>query len=222
MGNNTVRLTAAIILLLTSASAAAATRYISDELSVNLRRGPSTSYGITELVEAGTQVQTLEQANGWTRIRTRAGEVGWVLTRLLSTQPAAQDRIEEIEAQLAQLKQKNKSLRAELAKALHGSKRLGRLKKELIAENKALKAELERIRRVAANALKLKEQNQNYREKILAMQSELERLRAENRALQSRREGMKIGALILVGGVILGLVLPMFRRRRKRGSWDSL
>jgi len=32
---------------------------------------------------------------------------------------------------------------------------------------------------------------------------------------------MKIGALILIVGIIVGLIVPLFRRRRK-GSWDSL
>lgn len=234
MGKNTVRLTVAIVLLLMSASAVAATRYVSDQLSINMRRGPSTSYGISELIEAGTRVQTLGQTNGWTKIRTPEGEVGYVLTRFLSTQPAARDRIQDIKAQLARLKkqnkgqvaklkEENKALRAELAEALHGSKKLGRLKRELVAENEALKAELERIKRVSANALQIKQQNQKYREKLLVLKSELERLRSENKALKSRREGMKIGALILVGGVILGLVLPMFRRRRgNKSNWDSL
>lgn len=221
MGKTTVGLAAAIILLVTSAGAGAATRYISDQLSVNMRRGPSTSYTITELVEAGTRVRTLGQANGWTKIRTPDGDVGYVLSRLLSTQPAASDRIDEIRAQLAELKKENKKLRAKLAQALQGSKKLSKLKEELMAENKALKAELERLRRISSNAIELKQQNQEFREKLLALKSELERLRAENKALQSRREGMKIGALILIGGIVLGLVLPMFRRRKK-DNWDSL
>lgn len=221
MGNNIVRMAVAISLLFVSVGAVAATRYISDELSINMRRGPGTGYGISELLKAGTQVQTLDEANGWTKLRTPEGEVGYVLTRFLSTQPAARDRIQTIETQLGKLKKENEDLRAELSQAMHGSEQLGQLKRELVAENEALKAELERIKRVSANALEITEQNQQFRKKLLAMQSELERLRSENKALQSRREGMKIGALILIGGLILGLVLPMFRRRRK-SSWDSL
>lgn len=222
MGNKTVTWAIAIIVLLMGANATAATRYVSDELSINMRRGPSTSYSITELLRAGTQVQTLEQTNGWTRIQTPEGERGYVLTRLLSTQPAASDRMAEVEAQLQQLKQENKDLRKELSQALHGSEKLGKLKRELVAENEALKAELKRVKRVSAHALKLNEQNKTLRKQLLAAQSELERLRSKVNALQSRREGMKIGALILVCGVILGLVLPMFRRRKNKGSWDSL
>lgn len=218
MRNNTLRLAVAIILILTSASAMAATSYISDQLSVNLRRGPSTGYGITKLVQAGTKVQTLSETNGWTKVRTSNGTVGYVLTRFLSDQPAARDRIATIEASNAKLKNENSQLHAALAEALHGSRKMGELKSQLIAENKSLKSQLQQVKQISANAIKLNKQNQQYRQKLLVAQSKVERLRSENEALQSRREGMKIGALILIVGVIVGLVLPMFRRRRKN-SW---
>lgn len=221
MGKNTVRLIVAIVALLVSANAVAAQRYISDELKVNMRRGPSTSYSITELLEAGTQVETLSQSNGWTQIRTPGGDVGFVLTRLLSTQPAAQDRIDTIKAKLADLKQENKQLQAQMAKTSNKSEKLQSVKSDLAKENKKLRDKLEHLKRISSNAVQLSQQNQQYREKLMSLKTEMQRLRAENKALNSRSEGMKIGALILLGGIILGLILPMFRRRRK-GNWDSL
>src|SRR5699024_4879811 len=149
MRKNIVGMAVALSLLFVSLSAVAATRYISDELSINMRRGPGTGYGITELLRAGTQVQTLDEANGWTKIRTPEGEEGYVLTRFLSNQPAARDRIQTIESQLAKLKKENEDLHAELSQAMDGSKQLGNLKRELVAENEDLKAQLERIKRVS-------------------------------------------------------------------------
>lgn len=211
----------AAVVLLSSLAATAATRYVSDELSINMRRGPSTSYGITELLKAGTQVQTLKESNGWTQIRTPGGETGYVLTRFLAAEPAARDRIQKMESQFSTLKKENKDLHAELADVLNGSKELGKLKRELVAENTALKSQLEEIKRVSANAMEINKKNKKYRKELLVLQSQMEQLRSENKALQSRREGMKIGALILIGGIILGLILPLFRRRRKN-NWDSL
>ena len=104
---------------------------------------------------------------------------------------------------------------------LEGSSELGKLKKDLVAENNSLKQELERIKNASANAVRISQENQNFREQLLSMESEVERLRHENKSLQSRREGMKIGALVLVAGIFLGLVLPLFRRR-SRNKWDSL
>lgn len=221
MSKKIAGLAVAFAVLVVSLNAAAATRYISDELSVNMRRGPSTSYGINHLLKAGTQVQTLDESNGWTKIRTPGGEQGYVLTRFLSSQPAARVRIDKIAAEHKKLVKENKELHAELAKALSGSKELGKLKSQLVSENKALKSQLEKIKQVSSNAIQLNQQNQQYRKKLMVLESKMERLKSQNKALQSRREGMKIGALILIVGIIVGLIVPLFRRRRK-GSWDSL
>ena len=51
-------------IMLFSSVATAATRYVSDELSINMRRGPGTGYRISELVEAGDRLTTLSEANG--------------------------------------------------------------------------------------------------------------------------------------------------------------
>lgn len=203
-------------------TAEAATRYVSDELSINLRRGPGNEYRITEMLKSGRQVEVLEESGeGWSRVRTTQGEEGWVLTRFLSDTPAARERLAAMQERVARLEETNAELKQELAQALDGTEELGNLKKELVAENESLRSELEEIRDASANAIRIKKENQQFREQLLELQSELEQLRHENEALQSRREGMKIGALVLAGGIVIGLVLPLFRGRR-RSNWDSL
>lgn len=200
---------------------AGAATYVSDQLSINLRRGPGNEYRITQLLESGTRVNVLEESDGWTKVRTEGGVEGFVLSRFLTDQPAARERLASMQERVSELESTNEELEAELASALEGSSELGKLKRELVAENEELKSELADIKEASTNAIRLREENQRFREKILSMESEVERLRHENKALQSRRDGMKVGAMILVGGIVLGLILPMFRRR-SRNSWDSL
>ncbi|HET7315098.1 TIGR04211 family SH3 domain-containing protein [Salinisphaera sp.] len=207
--------------LLYAAAANAATQYVSDQLSINMRSGPGTKYRIEQLVDAGDQLETLGSSDGWTHVRTSSGQTGYVLTRFLSDQPAAREQVADMKQQVSELKSDNADLRKELAQALHGSDKLGKLKKDLIAENKKLKAQLQDIRATSADAIRIGKENEKYRKQLMSLRSDVDRLKHENRALQSRRDGMKIGALILFGGILLGLVLPMFRRRRK-GNWDSL
>lgn len=211
----------ACVIVATSLGAAAAPRYVSDELSINLRRGPATSFRITELVAAGTPVEVLDTAQGWSKVRTAGGEEGYVLTRFLSDQPAAVNQVAQMKARVGELEKTNAALQEELAQALGGSAQLGQLKQQLVAENKSLSAELTQIRRVSANAIRIRQENQEFRERILSMETEVAQLRSENQSLRSRRDGMKVGALILVGGIVLGLVLPLLRRR-VRNNWESL
>lgn len=211
-----------IALLLFSAAAAGATRYVSDELSINLRRGPGTGYRISELLNAGERLTTLSEANGWTQVRTSDGNTGYVLTRFLSKEPAARTRIAAMEAQTEKFKKENEELKQQLAEVRSGSEELSETKAALEQQNQELEQRLQQLRETSADAVRISNENEKFREELMSMRSENERLRHENAALQSRRDGMKIGALILIGGIVVGLVLPMFRRKRKGSSWDSL
>ncbi len=202
--------------------AAAATQYVSDELSINMRSGAGTQYKIQRLLDAGDKLEVLGTANGWTHVRTPAGQSGYVLTRFLSDSPAASAQLGQIQQQSASLTNQNAELKQELSEALDGSSELGELKRNLVTENKSLKAELQKIRETSADAIRISNENEQYREQIIQLKANVDRLKHQNEALRSRREGMKIGALIAFGGILIGLVAPMLRRRRRGGSWDSL
>lgn len=208
--------------LLYAVAASAATQYVSDQLSINMRSGPGTKYRIEKLLDAGDQIDTLgSSSQGWTHVRTSSGKTGYVLTRFLSDQPAARDQVASMKQNVSKLQSNNADLKKELAQALHGSDKLGELKRDLVAQNKKLKSQLQNIRETSADAIRISKENQKYRKQLMSLRSDVDRLKHENQALQSRRSGMKIGALILFVGILLGIVLPMFRRRRK-GNWDSL
>ncbi|MES1930745.1 hypothetical protein SADO_15894 [Salinisphaera dokdonensis CL-ES53] len=209
-------------LMMFSTAATAATRYVSDELSINMRRGPGTGYRISELLNAGERLTTLSEANGWTQVRTTDGSTGYVLTRFLSEQAAARTRIATMQEQTEQFKKENEELKQQIEEVRSGSEELSETKTSLQGENEDLKARLQQLRETSADAVRISNENEKFREELLSMRSENERLRHENAALQSRRDGMKIGALIMIGGIIIGLVLPLFRRKRKGSSWDSL
>ena len=209
-------------LMMFSTAATAATRYVSDELSINMRRGPGTGYRISELLNAGERLNTLSEANGWTQVRTSDGTTGYVLTRFLSEQPAARTRIASMQEQTEQFKTENEELKQQLEEVRSGSQELTETKSALQSENEDLKQRLQQLRETSADAVRISNENEKFREELLSMRSDNERLRHENAALQSRRDGMKIGALIMIGGIIVGLVLPLFRRKRKGSSWDSL
>lgn len=211
-----------VALMMLSSVATAATRYVSDDLSINMRRGPGTGYRISELLSAGDRLSTLSEANGWTQIRTTDGKTGYVLTRFLSEQPAASTRIATMKEQTEKFKTENEELKKKLEEVRSGSEQLTETKSSLEGENEDLKQRLQQLRETSADAVRISNENEKFREELLSMRSDNERLRHENAALQSRRDGMKIGALIMIGGIIVGLVLPLFRRRRKGSSWDSL
>ena len=56
------------------------------------------------------------------------------------------------------------------------------------------------------------------------MTRELEDLKQQNRELENStaQRWFLIGAGVIVGGILLGLILPHLRMRRRRDSWGSL
>lgn len=215
------RLVIAVLLMFATGIAGAATRYVSDQLSINVRRGPGTGYQIKALIEAGDKVQTLSTSNGWTKIRAANGTTGYVLTRLLSDQPAAADRLAHFKQQNQHLKKKIESLTRTTDSTQEKLASLASRNQELTQKNQQLRRELERIREVSADAIRISKQNKKYHRKLMALQSKVERLKHENQMLGSRRTGMKIGALILFAGIVVGLLLSLLRKRRS-DSWGSL
>ncbi len=92
------------LLLFAVAVAHGQTRYVSDDLVITLRSGPSTQNAIIDNLNSGDAVDILEEEDdsGYSRVRVRAsGAEGWVLSRYLSTERAAGDRLTEAESELA-------------------------------------------------------------------------------------------------------------------------
>ena len=68
-----------------------------------------------------------------------------------------------------------------------------------------------------ADVLAIRSHNEELERGLRARESELEALRLENGALanRERQNWFVVGAAVLTGGIVLGLVLPSLRRRRR-------
>lgn len=211
-----------VIGLLYAATAGAGTQYVSDQSSINLRHGPGTKHRTERQLDVGTQLQPLDQpSNGWTHVRSPDGQTGYVLTRFLSDQAPSHDRVADLEQQVSSLRSDNADLKKKLTQALQGSDAAADVKHSLVARNEKLKSQLAHIRETSADAIRIGKENEKYRKQLMSLHTDVDRLKHENKTLRSHRGGMKVGALILLVGILLGLALPALRRRRKR-NWDSL
>ncbi|MGQ0621650.1 MAG: TIGR04211 family SH3 domain-containing protein [Panacagrimonas sp.] len=105
-------------------------RYISDDTSITLRQDKSLDAPVSGLISSGTRVELIETdtASGYARVRVAAGREGWVLSRYLSLEPSARERLAKVEAQLVEqreaarvLSEDNERLRAEVGDPASGS-----------------------------------------------------------------------------------------------------
>lgn len=197
------------------------TRYVIDELSVNMRKGMGTDYGINAVLKSGDRVTVLNDYDnqGYSRVRTADGKVGFILSRFLSRQATGSVRAERMVAQLEELKKKN----AELEQALASTRTARTGAEEQIAElaqtRDKLQTRLDWIEEASADTVRIADENQKLRERVLAMESELTNLRQDNRELKSWHQGQKVGAFVLGIGLVVGWLLGRFRR--SSSTWTS-
>jgi len=197
------------------------TWYVGDKLIITLRSGQGNQYQILKTLPSGTPLEILEQTDtGYTRVRTPDGVEGWVRTQYLSQEPIAATRLEQAEKALARLQARNRKLQEELAKLRKRSAELETERKQLLASNRKAETELKRLNEVAARPLLLDRQNRELKQENVRLEKELQVLQQENQHLKDRsqREWFITGALVLFGGLLLGLIIPRIRWRKK-SSW---
>jgi len=109
-----------------AASASADTLYVTDSLRLALYESEDTSdKPLTNLV-SGTPVQLIERSGSLARVRTPAGEEGWVKASFLVPDKPARTRVAELEAELAGLRSENAEYRGARASASESAEQLAR------------------------------------------------------------------------------------------------
>lgn len=201
--------------------AQAATLYISDELSVPLRRGPSTGYKILHAgLPSGMALEVIseDQAAGFTQVRTPNGTEGWLETQYLTREPAAKDKLAAATRRAASLEAEMKTLR-ENFQATRGANAQAESKNaDLDKQTRQLQTELAELKRVSATSIAQYEENKQLKIDNQALQTQTTQLTERVKSLEKNmylRWLMGGGALVLLG-LAAGAII---KARPRRSSW---
>jgi SH3 domain protein len=185
----------AILLCAPLAQAQGRQQYISDEISVTIRQKPSNDAESLGSIKSGMKVTVLESlgSDSFARIRTADGREGWITARFITDQPAAKEQLTALKQQLDQAHGQAQSLQQELNTA---QQQLAKAKPalEMAGENEKLKAA------------------------IAQREQQVGELEQQYDAEKARRQTLLTGALLVAGGIFIGLVLPWMGGRKKRYS----
>jgi SH3 domain protein len=207
------KLVPALVLVVSSAfciSASAATMYVSDQFTVPLRRGPSTSYKILHAgLPSGTALEVLgeDSAAGFTQVRISNGTEGWIETHYLSAQPIARDQLAAAARRVESLETQLKGLRQSDSRA-----------NDLGKQTEKLQAELAEVRRISATSIANYEENKQLKSSNESLQKQVTQLSERVHDLERNvmlRWLLAGGALVLLGLLIGALI----KSRPKRSSW---
>jgi len=127
-----------LLALLVALPAVAEPAWVSGDVRLNLRSGAGNQFRILGVLKTGDALQVLERSEKWTKVRTAEGEEGWIPGGYLNPQPPPAIRLEELEAEVA-------SLRNVLESAESEASGLRRHSEELASNDSEQKAEIERL-----------------------------------------------------------------------------
>ena len=194
--------------------------YVSDELEITLRSGPGLKNKITKMLKSGDALDILKRNNdGYVQVKTQEGTRGWVLTRFLMDDPSARARLEEVMKRETNLASQQKEIENLKKTAISSNLATNSLQKI----NKNLKAELAKIKKIAAETLVIHEKNEEIAAALVNAETKQTELQVDNERLKRNTEQAWFlrGAGVILLGMLLGLLIPKLRFKRKR-KWGEL
>ncbi|MBB1125678.1 TIGR04211 family SH3 domain-containing protein [Thiospirillum jenense] len=208
-----------------SSLAIADTAYVTDLGEFHLRSGASTRHRIMRMLPSGTEVEVIaeDKDNGYTQVRLSDNTIGFILSRYLQEEPAARERLTAIQTRLNELQQEPGQLAAKLSKLEIEHAALKTAYEKTLRRKEQLDRELIEIQRAAANVVDITQERASLQENIALLTGKVGELEQENLVLRNRdqQRWFLIGATVAGGGVVLGLMLPYLRLRRRANSWSN-
>ncbi|WP_089730677.1 TIGR04211 family SH3 domain-containing protein [Modicisalibacter muralis] len=175
--------------------------WVSDDLSTFVRSGPTDGYRIVGTLNAGEPVTVLETSGDYTQIRAESGDVVWIQSDKLQTEPSLDERFPELKNKVGALSNElsdiNESWEARVAAMT-----------ETLSVRQARIAELEQ-----RNA-QLDSQFTQTQQAVRELQA---RLSTQEQDLLMRY--FMYGGGVAGAGLVIGLLVPHLPKRRKRDRW---
>lgn len=205
---------------------AAETKYVTDQNDFHLRAGASTRYKIVRTLASGTTLTVLsvDEKTGYAQVKTADDTTGYILARYLQDEPPAREQVAALKARLAELQQAPDQLASRLSTLQAEHTKLADEHAALTREKEQLEQEVAEIRHASANVVRIDRERKQLQDQVASLLVEVDALKQSNLELanRERQQWFLIGGGVVTGGILIGLILPNLRLRRRRSSWGSL
>ncbi len=180
----------------------AATRYVSDDVSIYEHSGPSLQYRIIGTLNVGTPVETLQydEKTKFMQIKKANGKTSWVQNRELQETQPAKVLLPKVQLELQQAQQKLANIAQENEQEMQNTVQSLNEKEELIA-----------------NLMDEKQTLLQTIDELKARNLELDLLQ-DTKDERIKMEWMMYGGSVLFFGLLIGLIIPFLPRRKKRNN----
>ena len=207
--------------LLTNTTAEAETNYVSDNLTVPLRSGPSNAHRILHRgLPSGTRLEVIgrDEESGFTQVRTDRDTEGWVPTQYLVTQPIARDQLISARARIGELENAVAQQHGELADLIEGKGATDEANASLNRQVQNAQQELDEIKRISKGAIDEHATNQRLTDLNARLREELDDLTEAHRRTEDnlQQRWLMIGAGLVLLGLLIGVAI---KARPRRSAW---
>lgn len=213
-----------IITLFNAPTVFAKTRYVTDSFEIMMRTGPGVKNKIVKALKSGTKIEVLKEdaGNGHSQVQTQKGEIGYVLTRFLSADESARNRVVYLEGLLKALKSKPQDVQALMVKSQEENQILIKENTSLTTQLKAAEGELARIKEISSDAVEIASENTRLKAEEQQLHLQLDDFRIQNQTLKDNANHVRNLTMsgILLLGLFLGWVLSRSGKQR-RSSWGA-
>lgn len=219
-----MRITLLTLLVVTSLNALAQdVRYVSDKQFVPLRSGAGNEYRIVHRgIPSGTKltVSRTTEDGVWAEITTERGTSGWIRTQYLMNSTPAALKVEAATAAAERARRESAEIAAELEALKTERADLEGMLTSTGDNLDTVSEELAALKKISGKAVQLDSDNRRLVVEAENLRAEVDTLEAENLRLQDkiRSEDFINGALAVLLGVVVALVVPRLVPKRRRNS----
>jgi SH3 domain protein len=215
-----------ILALVVSLQAKAETLYIKDIVYVPIRSGPSSNHRILHKgLRSGTQLEFIstDEEENWYEVKTQGGIQGWIPKQYLSQTPTAQLKLNQVSKELAKKNTLLKKLRQEVTEKQNQLSSTERKLKNTDSEKTNAQTELAKIRKISSGSIELDRKYRKLLEEHEILLTRNDALNAENSRLKTdqRFSYMFYGAALIVAGMLLAVIIPRLRPKKRNSEWAS-
>jgi SH3 domain protein len=224
-----------VVLSFWAAAALAETRYISDQLIVSLREKPQGGAQSITYLKTDTPVEVLEETGDFLKVKTQAGETGYIQKNYLTAETPRSVTIKQLQQERDRLTDKVEELKRQIATA---ASRGDQSQQELVAqltESNEQASQLQKSLEESQAALTRTSQEfqtlQNDAKEVVTITSERDQLRQTNQELttavaklEQEVKDLTVSGLIkwfLAGAAVLliGWIIGKYSGGRRRSRF---
>ncbi|MEL0624228.1 TIGR04211 family SH3 domain-containing protein [Marinomonas arenicola] len=210
--------------LLLSGVAQATTAYVSDIQFVAIREGQNNNTRAVERgIKSGTPLEVLEQENGYTKVKTPSGNEGWIADYFLSDDAVTRDQVISLQSKLSALSESKQKVNSELQDSKKEITDLNNKVTSLESDKTQLIKQIQQNKALAEKAQNIVSQNNDVSYQLESLKKQLATAEqaADQQQSTTQQKWFAIGAGTLLGGLIIGLLIPLSRKKKSStSSWS--